>query len=124
MTITMTHAAIEMEQRIDTVTPHEVITLLMNGAQERIEQACQSLSAGETEVAGELMTKLVGIINGLRGSLDFEVGGELAENLDKVYGYLVERLCTAEEDTAITVLEEAKQLLGELQSGWVAIAAE
>ena len=122
MTIAMTRAAIEMEQRIDTVTPHEVIALLMNGAQERIEHARQSLSAGDMEQAGELISKLVGIINGLRGSLDFDVGGELAQNLDKVYHYLLERLCAVDEDSAMAALDETEQLLGELKNGWDGIA--
>ncbi len=123
MTIVETRAATEMEQRIDSLTPHEVINLLMDGALERIEQAQQTLANGDVETAGLLMSKLVGIINGLRGSLDFDQGGEVAFNLDRLYGYMIHRLTAAEEHTGEAVLTETGQLLGEVKEGWSGIAA-
>lgn len=123
MAIAVTRAAIEMEQRSDSVTPYEVIALLLDGALERVDQAQQTLAKGNTEEAGELMARVIDIINGLRGSLDFEQGGELAENLDSLYGYIIERLCAAEAETGDAVLAEANKLLAEVKSGWDGIAA-
>ena len=123
MAIAVTRAAIEMEQRSDSVTPYEVIALLLDGALERVDQAKQMLANGNTEEAGELMTRVIDIINGLRGSLDFELGGELAENLDALYGYIIQRLCQAEAEDGDVILTEATSLLGKVKSGWDGIAA-
>lgn len=123
MAISVTKAALEMEQRSESITPHEVISLLLDGALERAEQARETLQAGDTELAGQFMTRLVGIINGLRASLDFDKGGEVAHHLESVYEYLVERLCVAEADNGDEILTETKHLLGDLKNGWDAIAA-
>lgn len=123
MAIAVTRAAIEMEQRSDSVSPYEVIALLLDGALERVCQAKQTLAKGNTEEAGELMTRVIDIINGLRGSLDFEQGGELAENLDSLYGYIIQRLCDAEAETGDDILSETTKLLSEVKSGWDGIAA-
>lgn len=122
MAIAVTRAAIEMEERSESITPYEVIGLLLDGALERVGQAKQTLAKGNTEEAGELMTRVIDIINGLRGSLDFEQGGELAENLDSLYGYIIERLCEAEAETGDHILSETSKLLGEVKSGWDGIA--
>ena len=123
MNIAVTKAAVEMEKRSDTISPHEVISLLLDGALERAEQAKDTLSSGDAETAGHLMTKLVGIVNGLRASLDFDKGGELAHHLEEMYGYIVERLCEAEADNGGEILDETSALLGNLKNGWDAIAA-
>ena len=121
MAISATRAALELEERSDDITPYEVITLLLDGALERIEQAKLTLACGNTEEAGELIGKTVGIVNGLRESLDIGRGGELAENLDSLYDYIVNRLCEAEEDTGKAILTETSQLLNEIKSGWEGI---
>lgn len=123
MAIVETRAAIELEQRSESISPYEVITLLLDGALERVAQAKQTLAKGNTVEAGELMARVIDIINGLRGSLDFEQGGELAENLDSLYGYIIQRLCEAEAENGDDVLSEASRLLGEVKIGWDGIAA-
>lgn len=123
MSISVTQAAIEMEQRSDELSPYEVISLLLDGALERVDQAKSTLAKGNTEEAGELMERIVGIINGLRGSLDFEKGGEIAVTLDKLYAYINTRLCEAEAETGDEVLLETNELLKQVKSGWDGIAA-
>jgi len=123
MSIAVTRAAIEMEERSEEISPYEVISLLLDGALERIDQAKQSLSCGETEATGILIDKAVGIVNGLRGSLDMEKGGEIAQNLDGLYEYINNRLCEAEVDTGSAILLEAGKLLSEVKNGWDDMAA-
>lgn len=123
MPIAATNAALVMEERSDELTPYEVITLLLDGALERVEQARLTLECGDSETAGAIMAKAVGIVNGLRASLDLQKGGEIASNLDALYEYIAKRLCEAEEDTGGAILTEAQQLLGEVKSGWDGIAA-
>lgn len=122
MAIAVTSAAVEMEQRSDDITPYEVIGLLLDGALERVSQAKTTLAKGNTEEAGQLMARVVDIVNGLRGSLDFERGGELATNLDGLYDYIVGRLCEAEAENGGEILTETDQLLAEVKSGWDGIA--
>lgn len=122
-TIAQTQAATYMEANADRLTPYEVIQLLLDGALERLDQAADQLRQGNEELAGLLMGKAIGIINGLRDNLNFELGGEMAVRLDQLYAYLIVRLQEAEAETGSAVLAESSQLLSELKSGWEAIAA-
>lgn len=121
-TIAQTQAATYMEASVDRLTPYEVIQLLLDGALERLDQAAEQLRQGQEELAGLLMGKAIGILNGLRDSLDFDQGGEMAVRLDQLYSYLIVRLQEAEAETGGEVLQESSQLLVELKSGWDAIA--
>lgn len=120
--IIQTQAATYMEANADRLTPYDVIQLLMDGALERLDQAAEQLRQGQEDVAGLLMGKAIGILNGLRGSLDFDQGGEMAVRLDQLYAYLIVRLEEAEAETGGAILQESSQLLSELKSGWDAIA--
>lgn len=112
----------EFEEPTREYSPHELISLLLNGALARIDQAKTTLHEGDSEAAGVLMAKVVGIVNGLRASLDLENGGEIAGNLDALYNYISSRLCEAEEDTGESILMEASNLLNEVKTGWDGIA--
>ena len=118
MSIAITRAAVEMEERAENISPYEVISLLFDGALERIDQAQASLSSGESVETDVLITKAAGIVNGLRSSLDLEKGGEIAQNLDDLYEYMDGRLQDAHKDTSGEILQETGKLLGELRDGW------
>lgn len=121
-TLAQTRAATFMEANADRLTPYEVIQLLLDGALERLDQAAEQLRQGQEALAGLLMGKAIGIIHGLRDSLNFDQGGEIAVRLDQLYGYLILRLQAAEAETGGAILQESSQLLAELKSGWDAIA--
>ncbi|MBR9911621.1 MAG: hypothetical protein GYB33_14845 [Gammaproteobacteria bacterium] len=123
MSIAVTQAALKMEAAGNELSPHAVIQLLLDGALERLDEAALHLRCGRDEEAGRLMAKAIGIINGLRESLDFDRGGEMAVKLDRLYAYLISRLSDAETDTGAFVLAESSKLLSELKSGWDAIPA-
>lgn len=117
MTIQATSAAKVIESGGE-LSSHQLIALLMDGGLERALQAKESLSNGNAEEAELLLQKLVGIINGLRGSLDFSQGGEVATNLDVLYQYMLNRLEHDEGTAEIEALDEVGSLLTEVKSGW------
>ena len=120
-TIAPTKAALELERQASTVTPHKLIDLMLEGAIERVEQAKQTLGDGEHDEAGMLISKAVGIVGGLKDSLDLAGGGDIASNLDNLYEYITTRLCAADADTGDAILFETGQLLQEVKSGWQGI---
>lgn len=109
-------------ENIDSMTPYEVITLLLDGALERIDQAIGRISCGEIDEASVVIQKAIGIVGGLRESLDLHQGGEIADNLDALYEYITLRLETMTTDSPLGTLEEVKNLLQEVHDGWMGIA--
>lgn len=49
-------------------------------------------------------------------------GGEVAQNLDRVYEYMITRMLEANKSNDPTPLVEVSGLLREVKSGWDAIA--
>lgn len=117
MTVKATRAATDFQQ--STPNPHKLISLLMAGTLERVEQAKKSVEQGNDEEKFILVEKIVAIINGLRASLNFDQGGDIAVNLDQLYAYMLERIFSADSrDDEQEVLEEIEKLMAEVKSGW------
>ncbi|MCP1651236.1 flagellar export chaperone FliS [Pseudomonas sp. GD04087] len=114
---------VSLEARVAEASPHGLIQLLMQGGLERLAQARGAIERGQMAERGELISKAIGIVGGLREALNAEAGGELALNLDRLYGYMTERLLEANRNGDAAILDEVSGLLREVKSGWDAIAA-
>ncbi|MFV3305842.1 flagellar export chaperone FliS [Pseudomonas sp. NY15181] len=114
---------VSLEARVAEASPHSLIQMLMQGGLERMAQARGAIERGQLAERGELISKAIGIVGGLREALNLEQGGELAINLDSLYGYMTERLLEANRSGNAAILDEVSGLLREVKSGWDAIAA-
>ena len=104
--------------------PHKLVALLFEGAGERIRRAEAFLAQGDQAMKGKAIGEACAIIGHLNGSLDHEAGGELAGNLSSLYDYVVQRLTEANLHNDHGALDEALDLLGEINSAWNAIPME
>ncbi|VXB91680.1 flagellar protein potentiates polymerization [Pseudomonas sp. 8AS] len=121
-------AALKQYQNVNTnaqvsdATPHRLIQMLMEGGLTRLAQAKGAMQYGQVASKGESISKAIGIIGGLRGGLDLAKGGEIAENLDRLYEYMVSRLLKANRDNDVALIDEVAGLLRNVKSGWDAIS--
>jgi flagellar protein FliS len=95
--------------------------MLLDGALAKIATARGNLERGETSEKGANIGWAISIIEGLRGSLDLKAGGEVAENLDRLYEYSTLRLLEANLNNASGLLDEVARLLSEIRSAWQGI---
>ena len=102
-------------------TPHRLIQMLLEGALDKIAVAKGHLGRGDVLEKGNNINWAISIINGLRGSLDFEAGGDIARNLDDLYDYMVRRLLEAHARNDAEALDEVARLLREIKAGWDSI---
>jgi flagellar protein FliS len=96
----------------------ELVLRMLDGAQDRIASARGHMQREETASKGEAIGKAIGIIDGLRASLDIEKGGEIAANLDALYDYMNRRLVEANAANRVELLDEVAHLLGEIRTAW------
>ncbi|MDX1801192.1 MAG: flagellar export chaperone FliS [Marinobacter sp.] len=121
---------LQQYQRVNTQTsitdadPHKLIQLLYNGALERINMAKARMQAKDFEGKGQLINKAIEIIGGLRGFLDFEQGGELAQRLEALYDYMERTLFEANVQSNVAKLDEVAGLLRQVKDGWDSIREE
>jgi flagellar secretion chaperone FliS len=105
-------------------SPHRLVQMLMEGALEKIATAKGHMIRKEYEAKGGHINWAISIIDGLRGSLNMEEGGAMANNLDSLYAYMVRRLAESNVSNDVEALDEVTSLLLEIKSAWDAIPEE
>jgi flagellar protein FliS len=106
---------------INFASPHELITRLLNGALERSAQAKGAIQQNNIRAKGERISKAVSIIGALSGCLDHEKGGELSQNLEGLYEYMIVLLTQANINNDISKIDETIRLLLEIKGAWIQV---
>jgi len=112
------YAKVHYRANVEIASPHRLIDMLYEGAIERIVQAKGAMEYGNIELKGNKINSAVSIVGGLRESLNTDVGGELAMNLDNLYVYIQSILSNAHIKNDPSKLDEAITLLTDLRSAW------
>ena len=112
-TQTKTHSGIE------SASPARLITMLLDGALERIAQAQGHMERGEIAKQGELIGKVIDIVASLDSYLDHDKGADVSETLESLYEYIVRQLYQANLRSDVSILKEVASLLIEVRGGWV-----
>jgi flagellar protein FliS len=105
----------------ETRDPHELVKLLFAGLTDRIAMARAALEKGDRVARAIAVTKAQKILFGLRDSLDFEAGGELALNLDSLYDYCLRRLVKAHAREDDEIFVEVMDLMVSIREAWKVI---
>jgi len=118
------YSSINVQTGVVDADPHRLIQMLLDGALERLVLAKGHLEREELSAFGEKVSKVISIIGGLQASLNKEAGGEIAENLDDLYDYMVRRLLDVHKEKNAKPLDEVSALLREIKAGWEGIRQE
>ncbi|CAH12442.1 TPA: flagellar export chaperone FliS [Legionella pneumophila] len=119
--ISSQYKAIELQTRIETASPHELIDLLLQGARSHIATAQGNIQRNQIKEKGEHISKAISIIEGLKMSLNHDKGGEIAENLLQLYDYVQQILLKANLKNDEDLLAQSNMLLAEVHQAWQAI---
>ncbi len=101
----------------------QLVLRMLEGALDRIATARGQMQRRETGAKGESINKAIGLIDGLRGSLDLDRGGEIAANLNRLYDYMNRRLVEANLGDEPELLDEVADLLEDIRSAWAEITS-
>ncbi|EIL92228.1 flagellar protein FliS [Rhodanobacter fulvus Jip2] len=107
---------------VESADPHGLITLLMDGALERLIKARAHMMRGEVAAKGETIGRCIEIIGGLRDSLDPKVDAANTSRLDSLYEYMSRRLLQANLRDDVSLIDEVSTLLQQVRDSWVQIA--
>ena len=117
------YGKVSVQSGASYASPHRLITMLLEGALEKISAAKGFMQRKEIANKGNYISWAISIIEGLRLSLDAEKGGEIAANLDQLYDYMERRLVEANAANSEAYLDEVANLLVTIKSGWDKIPA-
>src|SRR5262245_611813 len=103
-------------------SPYQVVQVMLDAVLSRIAEAGGHLERGEVAAKGEKIGKALAIIEALMLGLDKERGGDLAQNLERLYDYASRTLLKAQLENRSDLLKEVTSLLREIKLGWDGIA--
>lgn len=108
---------------VTTANPVQLIVLLYDGAMSALATAKGEIERSNIPEKSRLIVKAIAIIEGLRGAIDFQQGGDIANNLEDLYQYMSLQLTTANLNNDTAVIDEVYRLLSELREAWQELAS-
>ncbi|HKJ68280.1 MAG TPA: flagellar export chaperone FliS [bacterium] len=109
------------KQEIRTASPGKLIVMLYDGAIKQIDIAKDAYEAQDYEGKVQAISRCRDIILELIGALDFEKGGKIAETLQALYVYILNRLKAADMERNHQALIESRTILVDLRGAWDSI---
>jgi len=126
----MTHSLIQQYRRVDTcgdvetASPHKLIDMLYGGLKIALSDAHGAMQSGHMAAKGMALGKALDILQNLQVSLDPQMGGSIAGNLERLYDYMGWRLTEANLKNDARAVEELLTLTESLRSAWETIPAD
>jgi len=107
-----------LRTQIQTASKEQLVLMLFDGAIRFCEQGKKALESEDIEAAHVALTRAQEVVMELLYAVDREKGGEIAENLVRLYSYSL--LCLVEanmrRDKAKAI--EVQTIMRELREGW------
>ncbi|MCC6137486.1 MAG: flagellar export chaperone FliS [Bdellovibrionaceae bacterium] len=103
---------------IESANKEKILLMLYEGAMKFIKQAMEAVDNKDIAKRGEYIGRAYDIIMELMSSLNHEIGGEMAKNLEQLYIYSLEELTRANLTGDKKNLENCLKVLNILYDGW------
>lgn len=104
--------------QVSTSSPEQLLIMLYDGAIRFVCQAQDAMAAGNRKTRLEKISKAMAIICELANTLDHGVGGEIAENLDRLYEFMNRELLQANVQDDPARLVQVRNMLTGLRDTW------
>lgn len=110
---------VHVETAVSQASPHQLVNMLFDGYLQAVSLARAALKQGNIALKGEQIGKAIRIIDeGLKPALNMEQGGDLALNLNGLYGYCVVLLTQANLKNDDNALADAARIMQPVAQGW------
>lgn len=106
------------QNHIYTATPEQILIMLYDGAIRFTRQAMIAGEQGNQAEKLERISKTLAIITEFSNTLNHEIGGEIAADLDGLYQFMIRELNAARKDKSGDKLKTVEGLLVDLRETW------
>lgn len=105
-------------QRVQGASPEQLVALLLEGGQRFLNLALQSMKARDLPNQARYVNRVADIIVGLKEMLNHEEGGELVENLIRIYDWWTDELFDGALKNQPERLQSIITHMSELRTTW------
>jgi flagellar protein FliS len=103
---------------VKTANRGQIVIMLYEAAIQNVKKAAVAIDQKDIPGKGVAIGKAHDIINELLNTLDFEVGGNIAKDLERLYNFMTEQLVKANLEISKEPLQTVQKLLETLLDGW------
>lgn len=96
----------------------QIVLMLYDGALNHLKIAQQKIESGDIMTKATHLTKATMIITELSNVLDMEKGGEISNNLRRLYDYVLNQLLQANMNNDVQSIKNAVRVVGILRDAW------
>lgn len=112
------YGSVQVVTGVATADNIQLIQMLFDGLLESLATAKGHIQNNAIEEKSKALARAGRIVVGLQGALDFERGGELAQNLNELYAYMTRRLFHINAHNDLQALDEVKSLVVDISQAW------
>lgn len=109
-------------QAIMTASPVQLVAMLYDRAISCLNEAVRAIDAGDIERRCKANTKAIDVIAHLAMTLDTERGGQIAENLEQLYRFMIAQLVNVDVRNDPKPARDVINLLEPLRDSWKELA--
>ncbi|MGK5084500.1 flagellar export chaperone FliS [Bdellovibrionota bacterium FG-1] len=106
------------QMAVKTASRGQILLMLYEAAIKNVKFATQAIERKDLVQKGLYIGKAHDIINELTSTLNFDVGGDIARNLERLYNFIVEQLIKANIESSKEPLIAVQKVLETLHEGW------
>lgn len=110
------------ETSVNTASPTKLVVMLYEGAIKALTRAANDIRNKDLVSKQKSVNHGMAIIKHLRLTLDKNKGGQIAEELDRLYSYAFSRVLDGSIKLDAGAIEEAIKVLSDLLPAWEEIA--
>jgi len=114
-------ASFYKQREIQTASPGKIVVMLYDGALKNLNIAKDAYQNKNFEQKSRALTKVSDIVTELMGSLNFDKGGEIADRLQSLYVYILQKVVDADINKNMEALDESRRILSELRDAFATI---
>jgi flagellar protein FliS len=116
------YSDIDVETKTESQSPAQLVLMLFDKACVLLRQASENLAHEEVEAFDKATTHAMQIVIALRGVLDMEQGGEVAQSLYETYTSIAASLFKAKNDKDGESIVKLYTAMSELREAWQTVS--
>ena len=103
-------------------TPHQLTALLLKALLEKLAIADGSIARGDVAQRCEAIGRAIEIVLELKNTLNHDLGGRIATELDRLYEFCINELLDANTQKSSDKIEAVRSVISEINEAWINIA--
>jgi len=119
--VSASYGDVMVESGVSEADKTQLIQMLLDGLIESLTVAEGHINRKSISEKSFHLTRAGRIVVGLQSALDFEKGGDIAKNLNELYGYVTRRLLHINIKNDVEALQEIRHLIAQIREAWTLV---